>query len=169
MAMHQMHAPIGRLMSRTFCCLCLAFLGALPYTFGSAFVATCVAAAYDLGRGLPHDPHAAFRWYRKAAMQGDALAADELGSMYFTGNGVVPDPRAAVFWWHRSAEMGNAEAQDSMGYAFCLGIGVRPDGREAQRWWTMARQDGKLNVAGVVRDTDCTGRPIARARFTPDI
>ena len=69
---------------------------------------------YASGEGVPQDFAEAFKWYRLAAMQGDAFAQAKLGYMYFTGQGVPQDYVTAHMWYNLAAADGqNSELQES--------------------------------------------------------
>jgi TPR repeat protein len=51
---------------------------------------------YENGRGTAIDYAKASEWYRKASVQGDALAIGNLGMLYVRGQGVKEDKIAGV-------------------------------------------------------------------------
>jgi TPR repeat protein len=51
---------------------------------------------YENGRGTPVDFAKANEWYRKASVQGDALAIGNLGMLYVRGQGVKENKIAGV-------------------------------------------------------------------------
>ncbi|EJI6600730.1 hypothetical protein NFS79_004808, partial [Salmonella enterica] len=51
------------------------------------------------GRGTARDRTAALVWYRKAAAQGNALAALNTGNAYWTGSGVRANAGVAMAWY----------------------------------------------------------------------
>ena len=61
------------------------------------------------------------KWYRLAAVQGDAEAQRSLGEMYHEGLGVEQDYKEAVKWWKLAAEQGNDEAQFNLGVVYDKG------------------------------------------------
>ena len=53
------------------------------------------------------DVREAVRWFRKAALQGNAVAQFKLAERYFFGDGgVAKDPAEAEKWMKKSAEQG---------------------------------------------------------------
>ncbi|HUT50770.1 MAG TPA: hypothetical protein VM325_15635 [Alphaproteobacteria bacterium] len=54
------------------------------------------------------------RWYRKAALQGDADAQNNLGLMYANGEGVPKKHVMAYMWWSLAAAAGNKEAAKNL-------------------------------------------------------
>lgn len=67
---------------------------------------------FRLGTGGESQDYAeAAKWYRKAALQGHALAQNNLGVMYATGEGVPKDDLAAYAWWNIATANGGAKAK----------------------------------------------------------
>jgi len=52
---------------------------------------------------VPEDYAEAYRWFRKAAEQGEGLAMGYLGFMYEGGHGVPQDDVEACRWFHLAA------------------------------------------------------------------
>jgi TPR repeat protein len=52
------------------------------------------------------DPAEAVKWYRKAAIQGDATAQYALGCALEEGDGVEKDVKAAEEWFAKAAAQG---------------------------------------------------------------
>ncbi len=105
----------------------------------------------------------ALRLYRKAAVQGHALAQNSIGLMYFTGKGVSPDAKQAVYWLQKAAEQGPSDAQNNLGAMYSIGNGVSRDAKQAVHWYQKAAKQGlavaQLNLGrmyakgdGVIRD-----------------
>ena len=67
------------------------------------------------------DPAKAAFLYRKAAEQGDAIAACNLGYLYETGVGVTQSWEDAVYWYERSSEKREARAYYHL--AWCVEYG----------------------------------------------
>ncbi len=65
------------------------------------------AALAALARG---DHAAALKWYRLAAVQGNAGAQRHLGELYYDGLGVTQDTARAYVWLHLAAAAGDARA-----------------------------------------------------------
>jgi len=73
--------------------------------YGPAQIA--LAYYYETGAFLPRDPARALELYRKAAQQGDALAAWLAGRICFLGTGALHDPEAARKWLKIAADQKN--------------------------------------------------------------
>ena len=101
------------------------------------------------GWGMPKDPVAAERWFRKAAEtlraaaeQGDAEAQDNLGIMYNNGFGLPKDAGESVKWCRKAAEQGYPAAQIRLGNKYRFGDGVPRDATEAAIWFCKAAEQG---------------------------
>ena len=101
---------------------------------------------YAHGKWVAKDDEEAARWYRKAALQGDAEGQYYLGLCYATGNGVPMNDVAAVYWYRRSALHGNAEAQYRLGRCYELRDGVPKDVVQAYKWLNIAAAAGQPNA-----------------------
>ena len=74
-----------------------------------------VGMMYAMGKGVPKDYKAAFKWFKLAADGGDLDAHKSLGQMYLDGMGVPQDHQMALKWYKRPAERGHADAQIALG------------------------------------------------------
>ena len=97
---------------------------------------------YSNGQGVSQDYAEAFRWYRRAAEQGNAEGQSNLGNMYRIGWGVSQDYAEAFRWYRRAAEQGNAGGQTNLGRMYETGRGVSQDDAEAVRWYRLAAEQG---------------------------
>jgi TPR repeat protein len=97
---------------------------------------------YWNGEGVPKDPAAAVRWFRKAADQGVDRAQFALGLMYFGGHGVAKDRAEAMKWYRMAAEQGYAPAQYRIGVMYLSGEVVAKDYTEAYKWEHLAAIGG---------------------------
>ena len=77
---------------------------------GDAQAQYIVGTMYQLGKGVPEDDDAAFKWTRLSAMQGDAEAQNNLGYMYDMGEGVVENDLRSYMWRYIAAEQGELDA-----------------------------------------------------------
>lgn len=87
------------------------------------------------------DYSAAFRWYRKAAEQGNIDAQKHLGFLYLNAKqpGGSPDLGAAFQWLQKPAIQGDARAQGGLGYIYKLGTYSVPQNyAEALTWLSKA-------------------------------
>ena len=97
---------------------------------------------YSQGRCVQRDYTEAARWYRMAAVRGDAYAEALLGIAYSIGEGVLKDYSTAVSWFRRSAEQGNKYGQFNMGLAYYNGHGVPKNYSEAFMWFRKSADQG---------------------------
>ena len=108
----------------------------------STLVQVCVGTCYYHGTIVEQDYEKAAKWYRKAAVQGDMMAQNDLGNCYYHGNGVKQDYAEAVKWYTRAAEQGYSYAQNNLGNCYYHGNGVKQDYAEAVKWYTKAAEQG---------------------------
>lgn len=75
---------------------------------------TKVGDMYSDGNLIPKDYQRAFKWYEKAAEQGDAEAQCHLGFMYKYGRGAPKDPQKSLEYFQKSAVQGFDVAQEQL-------------------------------------------------------
>jgi TPR repeat protein len=89
--------------------------------------------------GVTKNPEASFRWYLKAAEQGNPLAQAALGDAFYQGLDAEKNEEEAIKWLTKAAEQGNPNAQFSLGAAYYEGAGgVRVDKAESVKWLQLA-------------------------------
>ena len=115
---------------------------------------------YNIGKGVLQDYSEAVKWYRRAAIQGDADAQLNFGLMYDTGKGVAQNYAEAMKWYVLAAAQGNAKAQSNLGAMYAMGQGVVQDYRRAHMWFSLGAVSGKSEKAAKNRDA-------IAARMTP--
>lgn len=76
----------------------------------------------------------AWKWYIKAAVQGNAYAQAWTG-IYFASNG---DLAASIRWLQRAADQGEPSAQLNLGLDYMKGLGVPKDYVQAYKWFNLA-------------------------------
>jgi TPR repeat protein len=105
---------------------------------------------------VPLDLEQSVFWYRKAAVQGAAVAQANLGSAYHEGRGVAQDYAQAAAWTLKAAQQGSPAAQFNMGMAYGNGEGVERNPSEAYVWFYLAsltgQQDAKENLSIVAEE-----------------
>jgi TPR repeat protein len=94
----------------------------------------------------PKDYEQALHWYRLAAEQGDAKAANNLGAMYQHGMGVPADMKEAVKWYRRAAKQGLAVAQWNLAVCLLYGSGAKQEVGKAVEWLRKASRQGHLDA-----------------------
>lgn len=98
---------------------------------------------YSNGQGVSQDYAEAFRWYRRAAEQGDVWGQNNLGSMYAGGEGVTKDYAEAAKWFKKSADQGCAIGCANWGWSLYYGHGVAQDRKAAYHWLKKAADAGR--------------------------
>ncbi|OZB40952.1 MAG: hypothetical protein B7X48_02570 [Acidiphilium sp. 34-60-192] len=78
---------------------------------GNKIAQTNLGLLYLDGDGVAPQSTIAARWYRRAAVQGDAQAQNNLGTLYEQGIGLRQNDRAAVHWYRLAAIQGFAPAE----------------------------------------------------------
>ena len=102
------------------------------------------------------------KWYRLAAVQGDAKAQYNLGSMYEDGQGVSQDYDKAVKWYRFAVEKGEPRAQINLGRLFAIGYGVPQDFIRAHMWFDLA---AALGLKRAVESRDMVVRLMTSAQI----
>ena len=97
---------------------------------------------YDKGQGVEQDSKKAFKWFRKAADQGDAEAQYNIGNIYSTGLGVEQDLKETFKWYQKAADQGHATAQFNVGVMYDNGDGVLEDDVQAYAWYNISAANG---------------------------
>lgn len=97
---------------------------------------------YANGRGVLKDDSEAYRWYLKAANQGNPIAQCNLGRAYEEGKGVAKDEEEALKWYRKAAENGSLTAQFNLGVMYSKGEGVVKDEAESEKWYRKAADGG---------------------------
>jgi hypothetical protein len=88
----------------------------------------------------------AFRWYGKAAAQGDASAQFKVGIMYLNGQSVAQSDDQAVAWLTKSATQGFVLAQALLGNMYLSGQQIPKDYGKALAWLTKAADQGNADA-----------------------
>ncbi|CEP16992.1 hypothetical protein [Parasitella parasitica] len=121
---------------------------AIQWIVEAASISNDPAAQYALGVcyhdgiSVPKDEHAAFRWYKASADQGNARGQGILGYCYGEGFGVDKDENIAMDYYRLAAAQGETVALYNIGYCYEDGIGVEKDPVEAVRYYKMAADQG---------------------------
>jgi len=100
------------------------------------------ATAFFYGKGAPQDYNQAFRWFLKAATQGDLNGEFWAGVSYDSGNGVQQDHKQAFQWYEKTALRGHAGAEYNLAELYSHGAGVAQDRKQALAYYLKAAQHG---------------------------
>ena len=84
----------------------------------------------------------AFKWYKIAADNGNAVAQNNLGYMYETGQGVEQNYAKAIEYYTKAAEQGHADAQNNLGCIYGKGQSVKQNYAKAIEYYTKAAEQG---------------------------
>jgi TPR repeat protein len=108
-----------------------------------------VGLAYYQGAGMPAKDYvqAAICW-RKAAVQGNPEAQNNLGQCYEQGLGLPRDAEEAAFWFGKAAQQGHVTAQFNLGVMYEFGRGVAQDFAQAAAWYDKAAEQGCAVLGG---------------------
>ncbi len=109
---------------------------------------------YDYGQGVPKDRVKAIEWYTKAALQGVAVAQQQLGGKYFLGQ----DYQEAARWWHLAAANGRVASQYNLGVLYARGLGVQKDYKEAAAWYRRAAEQNQAQAQYSLANLYALGR-----------
>ncbi len=108
---------------------------------------------YAEGNGVPKSEAEAFRWWRRAADQGNADAQNMMGNCCFDGYGVERNYSYAVGWYRLAVEQGHAEAMYHLGACYYFGYGVTRNATEAVNWYRRAAEKGNESAIRVLNGT----------------
>ncbi len=122
-----------------------------------------VGVLYSVGQGVVQDYNQAFKWFERAAAQGDPEALTSLGGLYYHGNGVELDYAKAFSLYEKAAAAGSRQAMYNLGQLYSQAKGVARDYGRAREWYEKAAAAGDesamsnlgqlfQNGWGVVRD-----------------
>ncbi|MDB5492614.1 MAG: Sel1 repeat domain protein [Micavibrio sp.] len=100
---------------------------------------------YHAGEGVPQSDAEAFKWWNRAASQGNADAEFALGYMYDTKPG-LKDEDKAMSWYALAAEHGSLQAQDILGSMYFYGGHVQEDPERAFRLFKNPAERGFINA-----------------------
>jgi TPR repeat protein len=129
---------------------------------------TNIGSLYASGRGVEANHALAFKWYLKAAQQGDAVAQNHVGNMYATGQGWPENYSEAVNWYTKAAERGDPGAQNNLGSMFAAGKAVPRDLVQAHKWYTLAAAHFPPDEAAFPRQGRAQRRLDRRRRMTAE-
>ena len=92
---------------------------------------------FPLDESIKKDINEAFKWYTKAALQGQVEAQYNLGVMYDQGKGVPKNYSDAYKWYKLAAEQGFANAQYNLGVMYYRGEGIPKNYIDAYKWFNI--------------------------------
>jgi TPR repeat protein len=86
----------------------------------------------------------AYKYFLKAANEGNINAMYYIGKMYQNGQSVTKDNVKAFNWYTKSAEKGNSLAEQNLGDMLYSGIGVSQDYSKAYTWYIKAAKQNNI-------------------------
>ena len=109
-----------------------------------------LAEKYAAGTDVPKDEVLAFKWFLKAAEQGDVSSQYQVGTMYEEGRGTQKDLSLSMKFFQLAAEQGFAKAQYAVADAYWQGRGVKTDSALAEKWARKAADQGDGEAMGLL-------------------
>jgi TPR repeat protein len=88
--------------------------------------------------GVRKDNVEAFKWFYRAAEDGNVEAQFTVGMMYMHGKGIQRNYHLAYIWLRRAAKYGLAEAQNTLAFLLESGKGGTKSPSEAIHWYERA-------------------------------
>lgn len=113
----------------------------LPREPKNAEDAAQLGQLYQAGLAVPQNDAEALRWYRLAALEGNAPAQRSLAEMYYNGQGVPQDFAQAFRWYLAAATQGDIDAQLVLSTIYSKGQGVKADDAQAYFWNQLWRRN----------------------------
>ena len=89
---------------------------------------------YSQGKVIRGGAKDAFKWFLKAAEQGDVWGQFLVAECYANGSGVRQSYREALEWYMKAAEQGDKDAMFHVGWFYCNGLGVERDDQKGYEW-----------------------------------
>lgn len=127
---------------------------------GYAYAQHNIGVMYDKGQGVAQDHKVSIKWYKLAAVPGDATAQYNhgnlsaaqynLGNMYRKGEGVPQNHETSFKWYKLAAEQGHTTAQYNLGVMFNNGTGTFHDYTFAHMWMNIAVLQGYEDVGNKI-------------------
>ncbi len=96
--------------------------------------------------GKEESPKESFKWYLKAANQGDASAQFYVGYYYASGYGVNKDDNLAFEWYNKAAEQNNKSALNNLAVCYKYGRGTMIDLTKAVYYYEKSAKLGNVTA-----------------------
>ena len=102
-----------------------------------------VGSSYFTGDGgVEQNYSEAFKWYQKAALNGETSAFTWMGIMYYWGYGTVQDYFQAFRWFKKASQLANPLANYWLGQLYYNGQGTNKDYKKAFECFQKAAENG---------------------------
>lgn len=106
-------------------------------------VAQFIIGAMFMGnKGVTQDYSESYKWFLKAAEQGNVGAQVSLGILYGQGLGVAQDYEESYKWFLKSGGQGDMLSQFNLGMLYEHGQGISQNYEEAVKWYRLAADQG---------------------------
>ncbi|MDR2460622.1 MAG: sel1 repeat family protein [Deltaproteobacteria bacterium] len=92
--------------------------------------------------GMPQSSEQAIEWFKKAASNGQSLAALRLGRIYSSGEFVKKDDAEAFKWYKLAADSGEPESQCFIGACYLMPMVVAQDIEKAFNYLSLSASQG---------------------------
>ncbi|RHZ80964.1 hypothetical protein Glove_130g155 [Diversispora epigaea] len=102
--------------------------------------------------GVVENKKEAFKWYLKAAVQGNSGAQYNLGNCLENGNGINKDQTEAFEWYKKAAECNYIYGQYKVGKCFYEGSGTKKDIVKAIYWLNKAKENGYIDANRLLKE-----------------
>jgi len=113
---------------------------------GHTAAKTRLGLALLTGRGTGRNLVEAETWLRRAALDGDALAAAVLGDFHASHDRRPPDLAAAAHWYRHAAELGHPGSARALARTIAAGAMGKPDPGEIAAWLETAIEGGEASA-----------------------
>lgn len=102
---------------------------------------------YEGNNGYEQDYHEAFKWYKKAAEEGNMYSQNSLGICYREGNGTYQSDYEAAKWFEKAYKSGNPNGACNLARCYALGQGKITDRKKAIDLYIEAAKMGHPTAA----------------------
>lgn len=123
-----------------------------------------LGSLYYEGKGIPQDEAEAIRWYRLAAIHGNATAQYIVGmTEYGEARNNTKQYVEAFKWFRLAAAQGDRESQYKMGWMYYFGEGVTQDYVRAHMWINISAAAGKTDA---VKDRNAVSEKLTQQQIS---
>lgn len=112
---------------------------------------TAVGEAYLVGRGVEPDRPEAFKWFERAATNGDARGQVYVAEKYLSFSTNEAGQKLAFQWLQKAANQWYLQAQFLVALNCAAGIGTKKDIIESYKWAKLAASQGSPYGVGFMK------------------
>lgn len=106
----------------------------------------CLGIAFENGESVRQDYLEASKWYKNAALQGHAAAANNLAHLYLSGKLKAITKEDGMYWLIKAADWGNMLAQYTLGLRYIEGAGVAQNHHKGMEYLKRSAAQGYLQA-----------------------